>query len=101
MVQFVNCFEVPVGRDDEFVELWRRVNAYMTGKPGYVRHRLNRALRPDARYRFVNLAEWESVGHWQQAHDDGFRALVSGPEWADFPSTPALYEVVHENSAAG
>jgi heme-degrading monooxygenase HmoA len=95
MVQFVNCFEVPPGHEDEFFALWQSVNDYMVAKPGYVGHKLHRSLADEARYRFVNYVEWESPERWREAHDDGFRALVSRPEWAPFPSTPALYEVVH------
>ena len=95
MVQFLNCFEVRPGREDAFLALWAHVNEYMQTKPGYLGHRLQRSLSPDARYRFVNLAQWESAEAWQQAHDAGFRRLVSTPEWAEFPPTPSLYETVH------
>src|SRR5579884_2029964 len=98
-VPFVNCFEVPAGREDAFFALWQEVNAHMTAKPGYVCHRLHRSLAPDAKFRFVNYAEWETVEHWRAAHDEGFRRLVSRPEWAEFSSTHALYEVVHAGHA--
>ncbi len=94
-VPFVNCFEVPAGREEPFFVLWREVNAYMAAKPGYVCHRLHRSLSPDAKFRFVNYAEWETVEDWRAAHDEGFRQLLSRPEWAEFSSTHALYEIVH------
>ncbi len=71
----------------------------MAAKPGYIGHRLHRSLTPDAKFRFVNYAEWESVEHWRAAHDAGFRERVSRPEWSAFSSTHALYEVVHTGSA--
>lgn len=101
MVRFLNCFEVPAGREDEFFALWRDVNKYMTAKPGYVGHWLHRSLASDAKYRFFNYVEWESAEHWGAAHDEGFRALVSRPEWSAFPATPALYEVVHQGGSIG
>ena len=70
-VPFINCFEVPAGREDVFFDLWQEVLAYMSAKPGCVSHRLHRSLTPDARFRFVNYAEWETAGDWQAAHDDG------------------------------
>ena len=94
MVQFLNCFEVPSGREEEFVQLWKDVNAYMVTKPGYVGHQLHRSLADGARYRFVNYVVWETPDDWRNAHDAEFRAMVSRPEWAPFPSTPALYDVV-------
>ncbi len=98
-VPFVNCFEVPAGREDAFLALWQEVNTHMAAQPGYVGHRLHRSLTPDAKFHFVNYAEWESAEHWRAAHDDGFRQLVSRPEWAEFTSIPALYEIVHAGHA--
>jgi heme-degrading monooxygenase HmoA len=98
-VPFVNCFEVPAGREDAFMALWGEVNAYMAAKPGYLSHWLHRSLSPDARYRFINYVQWETPELWEAAHDDGFRRLVSDPRWREFTTTPALYEVVHEGHA--
>ena len=100
MVRFINLFEVPAGRDDEFVARFLTVNDFMAAQPGYLGHRLHRSLATDARYRFVNYVDWESVEHWRAAHGEEFRTLVAGPEWADFTSSPALYEVVHERQAS-
>jgi heme-degrading monooxygenase HmoA len=99
MVTLVNCFEIPAGREDEFFALWQEVNNYMRGKPGYLGHKLHRALAPDASFRFVNVAQWESAEHFRRSHDEGFRALISTPGWAAFRSIPGLYEVVHEGKA--
>lgn len=95
-VTLINCFEVPAGREDAFFGLWKEVNAYMKTKPGYQGHALHRSLAPDAPYRFINIAQWESTKDFQAAHDDGFRALVSQPAWREFSSHPGLFEVVHE-----
>jgi heme-degrading monooxygenase HmoA len=96
MIRYINCFEVPEGRDDEFMAAFAEVNDFMAARPGYLGHRLHRSLAPDARFRFVNYVEWESVEHWRAAHGEEFRALVAKPEWSDITATPALYEVVHE-----
>jgi heme-degrading monooxygenase HmoA len=95
---FINCFEVPAGRDDEFVAMWKAVNQYMRQKPGFISNRLHRATTPDARYRFVNYVQWATAEHWRAAHDDGFRALVQRPEWRDFTFTGAIYDVVLEQA---
>ncbi|MBA3914784.1 MAG: antibiotic biosynthesis monooxygenase [Acidobacteriales bacterium] len=98
-VTLVNCFEVAPGREEEFLALWRQVNNYMRRKEGYLNHRLHRSLSPGARYRFVNIAQWASVEDFNAAHDHHFRAMVMKPEWAAFPSTPALYDVADEAEA--
>jgi len=94
-VTFINCFTVPTGREDRFMELWNRVNSYVSAQPGYVDHRLHRARSDDARYRFVNVVRWESAQAFQASHDAGFQELVGEPGWAEFPATPALFDVVH------
>lgn len=99
MIRFLNCFEVPEGREEEFFAMWHEINGYMAAQPGYLGHWLHRSLTPQAKYRFVNYVEWETVEHWQAAHGEQFRAMVSGPEWAAFASTPALYELVHQGGA--
>jgi heme-degrading monooxygenase HmoA len=96
-VTFINCFEVPAGREDEFFSLWSEVNRYMRTRPGYLSHRLHRAILPGARFSFVNVAQWASTEAWQAAHDDGFRALVSQPVWADFPPSGSLFDIVSES----
>jgi heme-degrading monooxygenase HmoA len=93
-VRFINCFEVDAARHDDFYEMWKKVNVYMAAKPGYVGHRLHRSLAPDARFRFINYVEWESVRHWQDAHDEGFRALAIGPQWEGIRTIPTLCEVI-------
>ena len=100
-VTLVNCFEIPAGREDEFFALWQQINNYMRAKKGYLGHKLHRSLSADARFRFVNVAQWASAEDFQAAHDDGFRSLLSQPAWAAFRSTPSLYEVLHEGRAEG
>jgi heme-degrading monooxygenase HmoA len=94
-VTFVNLFEVPSDRDEAFLDLWTEINSHMRGQPGYVGHKLHRAMLGNARYRFVNVAIWESEQAWKAAHDERFRALVTQPAWKEFPPSPALYEVVN------
>jgi hypothetical protein len=59
----------------------------------YLSHRLRRALTPDAPFRFVNVARWSSMAHFQAAHDAGFREFVEQPAWSAFQPHPVLYEV--------
>ncbi|MGH3495530.1 MAG: antibiotic biosynthesis monooxygenase family protein, partial [Sciscionella sp.] len=101
MLRLINCFEVPDGRDDEFLDLFRAVNAHMSAQDGYVGHRLHRALTADARYRFVNYVEWKSTAHLRAARDDRYRELASAVIEAGFTSTHSVYEVVHEGKQAG
>lgn len=91
-VILINPFEVPAGTDDdEFLRGWERAAEYMRQQPGFVGTRLHRSLAPDARFRFINVAEWASPQDFQAAlGSEEFRELASGGP----PGSPALYEVV-------
>ena len=90
-VILINPFEVPLERGDEFLTGWSGAADYMRRQPGFAGSRLHRALSREARFGFVNVAEWESPGH--------FQAAVTSPEFGEMtkgapPGYPALYEVV-------
>jgi heme-degrading monooxygenase HmoA len=91
-VILINPFEVSARtNDDEFLRGWERAAEYMRRQPGFVSTRLHRALSPDARFGFVNLAEWESPQAFQAAvSSEEFREIAKGAG----PGSPALYEVV-------
>ena len=91
-VILINPFELPEGTDDEdFLSGWQRAADYLREQPGFVSTRLHRALAPDARFRFINVAEWASPQDCQAAvTSDEFREIAKGAG----PGAPALYEVV-------
>jgi heme-degrading monooxygenase HmoA len=91
-VILINPFEVAEETtDEEFLQGWQRAADYMREQPGFLASSLHRALAPDARFRFVNVAEWESPQHFQAAvTSEQFRDLAKGAA----PGSPALYEVV-------
>ncbi len=97
-VTLINSFVVPEGRDDAFVELWTETSRYFRAQPGFVSLRLHRAVSADAQHRFVNVAVWESDAHYRAPHQtEEFVRLVTQDAWREFPSSPALYEVVVEH----
>ncbi|HUB77289.1 MAG TPA: antibiotic biosynthesis monooxygenase family protein [Bryobacteraceae bacterium] len=94
-ITLINSFDISVGLEQLFLQCWKQVNAYLQKKPGYLGHKLHRAITPDAPFRFVNIARWSSIAHFEAAHDAGFRELVDQPAWSAFQPNPNLYEVVH------
>jgi heme-degrading monooxygenase HmoA len=88
----INPFEVSEDiDDDQFMEGWGRAADYMRARPGFVSTRLHRAVSPNPRFRFVNVAEWESPQAFQAAvTSPEFQAMAAGTP----PNYPALYEVV-------
>ncbi|MEN3315144.1 MAG: hypothetical protein V7605_1378 [Acidimicrobiaceae bacterium] len=94
-VTLMNSFEVPEGRDDDFVQLWIETSTYFRAQPGFLSLRLHRAVTPGMPYRYVNVARWASDADYRRPHGtEEFRRLVTQEAWREFPSTPALYEVV-------
>ncbi len=90
-VVLINPFEVPASAGESFVTGWRSAADYMARQPGFLGTRLHRALSADARFGFVNLADWESPQAFMQAvANPEFGGLASGSP----PNYPSLYEVV-------
>lgn len=88
----INIFEVPDDRDDEFLAGWEEGKRFMEQQRGYVSTALHRSLEPQARFRYVNVAVWESA-------DDFFAALnhpdfVAYRERTPFVHYPSVYTVV-------
>ena len=93
-VTLINPFEVPAGKEAEALAFWEKAAAFMKQQPGFISTRLHRALVPWARFQLINLAEWESVEHFEAvANNPEFQALV-GPYMEVFPHYPGLYEVI-------
>ncbi len=87
----INPFEVPARNDDEFLRGWEQGANFLRQQPGFISARLHRALPPDARFRFINVAEWESPQQFQAAvGSEEFRRMSAGAA----PNYPALFEVV-------
>ncbi len=90
-VILINPFEVDPGDGDEFVRSWRTAAEYMKRQPGFIAARLHRALGPNARFQFVNIAQWESPQHFMSAIQTAeFKGLSQGSP----PNFPGLYQVV-------
>jgi heme-degrading monooxygenase HmoA len=94
-IVLINCFTVWQQRDDAFHDIWFQTSAYFREQPGYRSLRLHRAVTPDARYRWVNVAQWASEADYQASHrTEEFRRLITQKGWDDFPNLPVLYKVV-------
>jgi len=91
-VILINAFEVPAGKDGEFLQGWEATRDFMQRQKGYVSTRLHRSLNPDARFRFINVAEWETPADFHAAltHPDFVKLRQATP----FVHYPSLYEVI-------
>ena len=93
-VTLINAFEVPAGEEEQFLKSWHESAEHMRKAPGFISTKLHESLDPQAKFRFINVAQWESVQHFQEAMksmQDRFRQRRD-----KFIANPALYRVVSE-----
>ena len=66
----------------------------MRAQDGFRSAKLHRSVAPVARFRFVNVAEWESAAHFEAAvRTEEFRRIIEGLPFAHYP---ALYRVLEQ-----
>jgi heme-degrading monooxygenase HmoA len=94
-VTLINVFEVPPDADEPFIAGFKRARDFMASTGAHGTTALHRSLRPDAAFRFVNVARVESPQAWRDAISDP--AFPGGR--MPFKAHPALYEVVREDGA--
>lgn len=96
-VVLINAFEVPAEADEQFIKGWERLRDVLQSQDGYISTTLHRSVRPDADFRFVNIALWRSP--------EAFRAATSQPAFRQaptpYPFHASLYEVVREEDPRG
>ncbi len=92
-IVLINTFVVPTHMEDAFLHWWRLSRMFFSAQPGFVSAKLHRSLDQKERYRFINVAEWESTDAYRQALSSMWTAVprptIPGLEWH-----PALYEVI-------
>ena len=88
----INAFEVPPSEDDAFLALFARAREFLSGRGAYREPTLHRALRPDADFRFVNVARWSSpLAFGKAVQQPAFQELAAA---LAVPAHPALYQVI-------
>jgi heme-degrading monooxygenase HmoA len=90
-VTLINAFSVPPERDAAFVKSWKRVAGVLSAETGYLDARLHRTIDAQARFRFVNIAHWESREAYAAAME-AFPSAIAEVEGVE--PNPALYAPV-------
>src|SRR6266849_5582082 len=90
----INPFEVPAGEEEQFLKAWNEAAELLRHAPGFLSTRLHESLDPQAKFRFVNVAQWESPQHFQAAmRTEAFEQISRK---MPFTASPALYRVIAE-----
>lgn len=89
-VILINPFEVPTDDEERFLRLWHETASAVSKAPGFIEAHLHCTLMPGKRFRFVNVARWES----ETAFHDAFRNFEPSETQENVHAFPALYQVV-------
>lgn len=93
-VTLINPFEVPEGQEEQFLKEWTEAAEVIRQEPGFLSTRLHKSLNPQTKFRFINVAQWESAQHFQAAMSkEAFQKLIQKMTYISYP---ALYEVIAE-----
>lgn len=95
-VTLINSFEVPENRLEETIVFWEKARDFLNAQPGYISTRLHRSLSPDAKFRLVNVARWQSPQAFQAAMIK-MRESELGADMRGTVFHAALYEVIRED----
>ncbi|MEV5886089.1 antibiotic biosynthesis monooxygenase [Streptomyces sp. NPDC052020] len=93
-ITFINAFQLPADRIDEFLPHWLGHAESMSKAPGFQDSRLHRAVAPDTHFQLVDIAHWDSPEAWRTAHNDprSQQRLSASPGFA--VANPSLFRVV-------
>ncbi len=90
-IVLINPFEVPQGQEEAFLKGWHAATEHLRQAPGFLSTRLHESLDPQAGFRFVNVAEWESPQHFQAAiRTEAFEQISRK---MPFTASPTLYRM--------
>lgn len=75
----MNRFKIVKGREDDFVEMWRRRESYLDGVPGFKEFHLLRGPTFDDHTLFASHSIWESPQAFEDwTHSEAFRKAHAG-----------------------
>lgn len=95
-VVLINVFEVPAGEEEQFVAGWKEARDHLSKQDGFISTKLHESLNPEALYRFINVAQWQSPQKFQAAvGSDAFRQITQRT-MGNAKGRPSLYRVVAE-----
>ncbi len=94
IIKEITSFEVPDGMDEAFLQGWNVIAEQMRSAWGAHGIQLHASLDPKTKFRFVAVAEWESLLHYQAARKQIEQAFDNLRRKMPFAAYPATYRVV-------
>ena len=94
IIKEITSFEVPEGKDEDFLKGWNVIAEQMRRTWGARTIQLHESLDPQTKFRFVAVTEWESLLHYQAARNQINKAFEDLRRAMPFAAYPATYRVV-------
>ncbi len=88
-VVLINVFAVSPEMETEFLKTWHETCEFMRTSPGFIDTTLHRSLDANSRFRFVNIAHWES----SEAYKAALARHEPGEKHLSIEANPALYTI--------
>ena len=100
-VTLINVFEIDPDKLELFFAEWHKRAEFMAKQPGFRSLKLHRALKPDARFQLVNVAEWDGGDALQAATAQQYFQQSTRRSVQDVGviAHPAIYRVALEVTA--
>ena len=95
-ITLINPFEVPMGKLDEAILMWEQARDFLQKQPGYISTALHQSMKPDARFRLVNIAKWENIEAFKAASQK-MHAEANLPRVEGVSGGPELYTVIRRD----
>lgn len=99
-VQEITPFEVPAGKDEEFLKAWSLFAEQVRQAPGILSLHLHESLDPETKFRFVAVTRWESSQFLEAARGQINQAFVEMRRQVPFAAYPAGYRLLFAAVAA-
>ncbi len=96
VIVLINPFIVPPEKLDETITMWEEARDYLQTQPGYISTALHQSLTPDATFRLINVAEWESAEAFKAATAK-MNAEANLPKIEGVVPSPDLYSVIRRD----
>ena len=91
-ITLINPFVVPEAKLDETIDMWLQARDFLQMQPGYISTELHQSVAPDATFRLINVAKWESPETFKAATAK-MNAEAGLPRIEGLVPNPALYTV--------
>ena len=96
IIVLINPFIVPEDKLNETIIMWEQARDYLQTQPGYISTALHQSLGPDATFRLINVAKWESAEAFQTASKK-MTAEASLPKIEGVVPSPSLFTVIRRD----